>query len=68
MKIVTKVDIEVSEDGGECDPNCVFFGENRETCTSHCLAFDIPINQYLQRCIPCQAREDVNYQMPVVEE
>lgn len=64
-KLVTKVDIVVSDDGGKCDPTCPFLisGDAGDGCE----AFRKPITDN-QRTIGCMAREDVTYQIPVVEE
>jgi hypothetical protein len=65
-RIVTKVDIHVSDDGGECDPTCPFLN----VVTDHiagCIAFHKRL-EGRNRCIGCMAREDVTYQVPVVEE
>ena len=70
-EIVTKVDIVVSDDAGECDEGCPFLkGRNASELGSgyKCGAFHQNIGNDLKRCIPCQAREDVTYQIPVVEE
>ena len=65
-EIVTKVDIKVSDDGGSCDPACEFFLETVEHESLYCAAFeeDVPDRK---RCIRCMSREDVTYQIPVVE-
>jgi len=65
-KLVTKVDIVVSEDGGECHPLCPFLVSGG-TDSAGCVAFHKPITGN-QRTIGCMGREDVGYQIPVVEE
>jgi hypothetical protein len=65
-KIVTKVDIVVSDDGGECDPTCPFLVITLDS-PDGCNAFGAIITD-LKRCVGCMAREDVGYQIPVVEE
>jgi len=71
-KLVTKVDIVVSDDAGKCDEGCPFLQARAASglvSGYKCRAFDYKnIDTDLGRCIPCMAREDVGYQIPVVEE
>ena len=65
--MVTKVDIVTSDDGGSCDPDCPHLFEYVEDKTMGCDAFKKPIVN-MSRTIGCMGREDVGYQIPVVEE
>jgi len=73
--LVTKVDIHVSDDGGECDPTCPFLQKSAlnhdqiygQDTSYDCLAFHKKLVGK-GRTIGCQGREDCTYQIPVVEE
>ena len=69
-RIVTKVDIVVSDDGGSCDPTCPFLITSDKyfgLAIPGCIAFHKEIVDN-KRTIGCMGREDVTYQIPVVEE
>lgn len=66
-KLVTKVDIVVSDDAGKCDPSCPFL-KAMGPVLKDCTAFDRTINADMKRTVGCMGREDCTYQIPVVEE
>ena len=76
-QMVTKVDIVVSDDGGKCDPSCRHLdvlGDDPLMCTAfgHGQGMATELEKAedgsYKRCIGCMAREDVTYQIPIVEE